>query len=234
MDVPDKAAVTSLDRHPLLEGASDDTRRLLAAAATARTFRAERTLCRPGTPVTDVIFLMKGTVKAWVHSGTGEALRVDLLTGPSLWGHAEVIHQRPWQSGLATLEPSEIVLVPADTFGRALQKDSQLAARLAADLGQRLLAAIEQQRSMAFDPLEVRVGRLLLEYGRLRGSTEGDRIRLDLPLTQESLASDLGVSRRSITRVLDRLREKGMIGKKETRYFLDAVSVLWSRLGLAP
>jgi CRP-like cAMP-binding protein len=60
-------------------------------------------------------------------------------------------------------------------------------------------------------PLPVRLAQRLVGLAHAHGRESGDRVIIDLHLSQESLAETVGVSRQSLNRALKALESKGMV-----------------------
>ena len=87
------------------------------------------------------------------------------------------------------------------------------------DLSARLCIAAQNERALAFNPVETRLAQLLMTYVDMYGLPVEGGTKIRIPLTQEELANSLGVARRSVTRALKRWSEAGIL-RKAGRHFI--------------
>jgi CRP-like cAMP-binding protein len=155
---------------------------------------------------------------------------VKLFRAPALFGEMEVMAERPFLEYVMTLEYSTILQVPSDLFHKLVRSQPRFAQAIAVDLAARLCIATHNERALAFDDVETRLANLLLDYAQFFGAPEGNgAIRLTVPLSQESMARDLAVSRKSLTRSLLKLKREGLLDKNNARYVLRDIDAIRSR-----
>ena len=87
---------------------------------------------------------------------------------------------------------------------------------------------------LAFLEADAQVAALLVEYAESFGVLEGHGVRLELQLSQESMALDLALSRKSVTRTLSRFRDDGWVDKRQGRYVVRDLQALRRLSGRAP
>src|SRR5688500_1330774 len=93
------------------------------------TFREDRTIFRAGEAATSAYFLLTGAVRQFHRKGDVEAT-VKLFRAPALFGEMEVLTQQNHLENAKTLEPSEIVIAPANLFRQLVDKQPAFAAAL--------------------------------------------------------------------------------------------------------
>ena len=73
---------------------------------------------------------------------------------------------------------------------------------------------------LAFLDVGGRLAKKLLELASTHGVARGRGVMLDLPLTQDELASMLGVTRESVNRQLARFRRLGLVAAEKRRFLV--------------
>jgi CRP/FNR family transcriptional regulator, cyclic AMP receptor protein len=216
--MPEQDLVRSMATHPMLALLPPQALEVLARTSRLVTYRAGRTVLREGDPP-QAFCLLSGAARVFHRSGDQEVL-VKLFRGPALGGEMEVLCKRPFLVNMRTLESSDILHIRSDVFERLVQKQLAFTAALTLDLSARLFIATSNERALAFSDVDTRLADVLLDYAQLCGVAVDNAVRLSLPLSQQALARDLGVSRKSLVRGLLRLKHDGIMDKDRGRYVI--------------
>lgn len=212
-------AVAKASKHPLLTVLEHEVLQAVVRASKLVTFRAKRTILKEGEPANQAYCLLSGAVRVYHRSANGNEVTVKLFRAPALFGEMEVLAGRPFMEYVTTLELCDILLVPASVMIKLLRTQKGFAEALAVDLSQRLCIATHNERALAFCDVDTRLANLLLDYAELTGQAEPDGgIRISVPLTGDSMARDLAVSRKSLVRALGKLDELALVTKRAGRY----------------
>jgi CRP/FNR family transcriptional regulator len=128
-----------------------------------------------------------------------------------------------------TKEESSIFEVMIPDFMRMLRENPNFSWRLIRMLGRRLCRAEERIVDLSSLPVPARIAKMLLglsgEYGRV--TTRG--VKLELKLTHQDIADYVGSSRVTVTQLVNKLKDNGMIGiesKMITIFDTDGLSEL--------
>jgi CRP/FNR family transcriptional regulator, anaerobic regulatory protein len=211
--------------HPLFAVLEESARRALVQSSRSVSYRGERTILREGEEATCVYFLLSGSVRVYHKKGEIEST-VKLFRAPALFGEMEVLAGKQYLVNAKTIEASEILMVPSGLFRQLVDKQPAFAAALVRDLSARLCIARSNERCLAFDDVDTRLANLLLDYSNLAGAACEEGIRIEMKLSQERMALDLGVSRKSVLRSLDRFEQLGVVSKSNGRYVIRDVDAL--------
>lgn len=203
-----------------------ESRTLLTQRSSRLAFRSDRPVLRTGEPVSHVLCLLKGTVRVSLRLNEGTGPLLGLLAPPSLVGLGEVLTLEKLHFNIYTIEPSDLLAVPADLFRGWAQRQPRFAFALNLELAGRIDTQKSQLGRLAYGNIAERLGRLLLDYAELCGTSTPDGIRIRARLSQQSLAEDLGVDRKSILRSMERFRELGLLNKTQGRYVLRSEDAL--------
>jgi CRP/FNR family transcriptional regulator, cyclic AMP receptor protein len=203
------------ESHPVLRRFD---RSSLAHAKRLR-LRANRTVLRPKDSEQEVLFLLRGTLRVYQRVAGRECLMA-LLQAPSTLRVAEVLTGRSTTVHATTLEPSELLSVPASLFLEQLQAQPELGRDLSLELARGLNGCAERIQTLAFQSVPARLAGLLLEYATAFGEAHGEAIRITQPLSQERMAKDLASSRRAVNVALQLLKRGGVVQKRSARYWL--------------
>lgn len=198
----------------------------LLAASSLLHFRARRAVVREGQPARHAYVLLRGAVRVFHRSLQGSEVLVKLFRAPGFFGEMETLTGEPFQEHAATLEPSTLLAIPSDALAVLVDRQPAFAAALVRDLSSRLCIATRNERALAFGDVTSRLASVLLDHATLAGERIHSGVRITTRMSQDTLAKDLGVSRKSVFRALEGLRKKKLIAKDRGRFVLMDVEQL--------
>jgi len=215
--------------HPLLVDLEPNILDAVIRSSKLVHFRGKRTLLKEGDAPEQVYCLLDGAVRVYHREKDGNEVLVKLFRGPALFGEMEVIAERPFLEFVTTLEPSDILMIPAKVFRKLVNTQKPLAVQLVHDLAARLCIATANEKALAFCDVDTRLANLLLDYIAIAGEPCDAGVRISVRLTQESMAHDLGVSRKSLVRALGKLQKQKVLKKRDGRYEILNANALAER-----
>ncbi|MFQ5452009.1 MAG: Crp/Fnr family transcriptional regulator, partial [Candidatus Paceibacterota bacterium] len=118
---------------------------------------------------------------------------------------------------------SEICSVDKDTFFKTVSTDPVSSERLMKQFYNRLIALESRTTSLALDNVEKRFLKLLLSLGELE--EDGGKYKTDA-FTHEQLAQMLGVSRQTITTLINELEREGVISRHKKQFIFNKKNLL--------
>jgi CRP/FNR family transcriptional regulator, cyclic AMP receptor protein len=205
--------------HPLLALLDERTRAQVIGAGRLVPYRSKRPVLKEGDPPDKFFVLIDGAVRVFHRSTDGTEVMVKLFRAPAIFGEMEVLVGSPFLEHVATIEPSKILHLPAAWLPRLIS-EPRFAKALLTDVCARLCIATINERALAFLDVETRLANLLLDYADISGKETGEGLTIEVAMTQESMAKDLAVSRKSLVRGLDKLREDRVLDKRNARYVI--------------
>jgi CRP/FNR family transcriptional regulator, cyclic AMP receptor protein len=194
--------------------ATEDARDALAAALRgdghARTFSRGQALFVEGDRPERVFLIERGRVLITCAGVDGKETVLALHGPGDVIGELSVLDGGPRSATAVTLEPVEAVVAPASALLRAAH-DIETAHELIRILAERLRES--DRRRIEFFSLDTlgRVAWRLLELGERFGRQTPEGVAVDLPISQDQLASWCAASRESTVKALASLRNLGAI-----------------------
>lgn len=191
----------------------------------SRRFPRGQTLFVEGDRAERLFLIEQGRVLI-TSSGSGGRETVLGLRGPGdVLGELSVFDGQPRSATALTLEPVEAVVAPATALTRALQS-VQTSHELIRILASRLRET--DRRLLEFAALDTlgRVAWRLVELTERFGVASAEGIVLELPISQDQLASWCGASREATVKALASLRSLGAISTGRRRVLVTDADVL--------
>jgi CRP/FNR family transcriptional regulator len=158
-----------------------------------------------------VYCLCAGRVKLSTCSSDGRTVIIGIATAGDVLGMRALLSEKPHDLTAETLEPTQFSFIRKDDFLGFLRRNGDVSLRLAQKLSNELYEAYRGVRDVALKQACERLAELLLRFCHTHGKPTPDGIWLPINLSQEELAAMIGVSRRTLTRTLAKLKRLGLI-----------------------
>jgi len=133
-----------------------------------------------------------------------------------IFGEAPALGSNPRESFAMAVCPASAWQIGRHACQRLLQRPD-LALMLARQVSDRLKRAEARVEDLVARPVRARVARMLLELAESFGRTDGERLVVDVPVTQGELATLVGATRQTVNQVLGELTLAGMLAQDRKR-----------------
>lgn len=198
-------------------GASDsETLTILLSERPRRRFETGSRLFHEGEPPVEAYFIDRGLVKLVKTAEDGTESLLEFRGPGAFVGERSVVDGLPRMTSGVAAVPTSVAPVPREQLVACIQRDPDLALTMLITFAGCVRGAVQHL-------LDLRVGNAVsLVATRLtqlaRDPTfesirvdRGGTIEIEMPMTQQELASWAGVSHRSATNVLQQLRDERLI-----------------------
>jgi CRP/FNR family cyclic AMP-dependent transcriptional regulator len=205
----------------------------LREQGTSRSFRRGAALFAEGD-VADRVFLIEdGWVMLRTATPAGGEVILGLRGPGDVVGELSALDGEPRSAAAVAIDDVQAVVASAGQMSAMLGRDPELAAELLRVLARRLRESDRQRLEFAMLDSLGRVARRLLELADRFGEAGADGVRVELPLSQEQLASWCGCSREATVKALRTLRELAGVTTGRRTFTLRDPELLRRHAGLA-
>lgn len=203
---------------PILRGLSDCHRRQIMESTLLHTVPAGSMLFEQGDTPNFQIVVMSGSVQLFGRSTSGREVLVEVVSPPDLIIPAAVVTDAPYLMRARVPEQSTFLLIPARAFRDLVASDPVLANSVIGSLSTQFRRMVRQIKNLKLRSAAQRVGCYLLTLSERQGTPE----KAVLPYEKNLIASELGVTRESFSRVLSSLEAHGIRIDGQTIWIDDA------------
>jgi CRP-like cAMP-binding protein len=212
----------------------DEVVAFLGPGSKRRVIAPKDFLYQDGARLDSVYLLVRGAVRMTHAHADSRRITSMFLRAPAFVGDAESIAGERAVGGVQALDAVEVIEVPRAAFAAALERFPKLGFEVQRWLSRRLLALMRQHTSLAFDPAASRLINALLDYMDVASLKVGewDKIRLDL--SQEEIAANCGLIRRTFTRTIGPLLDDEVVKKEKGYYYAKRPALEAMRRRTAP
>lgn len=204
----------------IFQDLAPDEVEILGKRAPMRTVPGDTTFFSPEDP-SEVLFILKsGRVRLYRLSEEGKVLTTAIIEAGTIFGEMAILGQGMHDSYAESMTPCVLCLMSRDDVRELLLGDPRIALRITEIMGGRLLEAERRLSDFVFKSLPERIVTLLLTLGDRQPRLFFRSSRAEVPYTHEQLAEMVGTHRETVTKVLNELREQGLIELKRGKVVL--------------
>lgn len=175
----------------------------LAERARLITCAQGRIFYRPDEPNETVFVLRQGKVDRYRITEDGRKLVLATLEAPVIFGGMGSLGSEMYGCFAEAATDCVVCMLGRSDLQALIRRNPDVGLGLLADLGSRLQQREDELESLAFDALPTRLAALLLQEDAGRGFVAG--------LTHQDLADRLATYRETVSQVLGRFRNEGLI-----------------------
>lgn len=201
----------TLRKAPLFAGISGEALETLARGCHLRAVTKGAYLFHAGTPADGFFVVHAGSINVHrvTEDGREQVIRV-FYPGESL-GEVVITGNHTYPASAKAAENSQVILVPTAFFRERIKADPDLALRILASMSQHLRFLVETVEDLKLKQAESRVAQWLLRQMKKAAPDPDNVPAFDLPLAKHLLASQLGITSETLSRVFARLREARLL-----------------------
>lgn len=179
----------------------ENTWGVLEKSHTPHTYPKNKMIYWQEAPAGEFYYLKSGSVKIFLSSENGMEKTLTVLKSGSIFGEAAFFDGLPRVSSAKTLVESEIITVTRQSLMDCFRREPQLAMNLLMYLSQTIRMLSAQVDTMTFLQADRRIAQLLLKLAA-NGTVSA---------THDDIAGLAGVSRVTVSRILNRFAQNGWI-----------------------
>jgi CRP/FNR family transcriptional regulator len=204
-----------LPEHELFQGLPDGDLAALDERSTALSFAKGELIYSPFDRGESIFLLEEGRVRIYRSAHDGRQLTLAMLDPGMAFGQVAVLDEPTHDAYAEALSDCVVRVLRLGDLERAISAHPQVALNLMRTLSLRLRHAEDQIESLAFRAVPSRLAAKLLELMDRYGRVTPNGIRIDERFTHLQLAEMIGTSRETLTKVLNELRDSGLIDVRE-------------------
>jgi len=194
-----------LGSQPLFEGLNPSTLLALARASRLRPAPKDSFVFFQSDPADAVYIVWRGVIALRLENPDGRELIIDEMSVGDCFGELAILTDEPRSTSAEAIVESEVLLIPSQAFKAALEQEHRLALRLLEITARRLQNSSKREEALAFHDAQQRLARQLLYLDSL-ATDKGY-----LTLSQDELATRVGLTRQTVATILGRWRRSGWL-----------------------
>ncbi|MBX3010179.1 MAG: Crp/Fnr family transcriptional regulator [Caldilineaceae bacterium] len=198
---------------PLFEGVSEKQLSVIVQDLRSRDYKKDELIFRQGDESREVYLVLKGKVRIYKISPSGNETSIDIFSTHNLLGEFAALDNEPRSASAKAIGAVTLLTMAQERFLDHANHIPGLAMNLARLLAQKLRSRAAYAESLAQFDAAGRLLHILLDKNERYGEViePGKQYLLNLALSQSDLASMVGARREWINRILSEWRRRGLI-----------------------
>lgn len=184
------------------------------------TYKKGQTLFVQGNPPFGMYCISKGNIKVTQVGEDGKESIVRIATAGDVLGHRSIFTDQYYNATATAVDETTVCFIDKKFILKLVQEKPSVACNLIARLGRDLGAAENRISSFYQKNVRERLAELLLLLKQSHGIQEDSRIRLDIKLTREEMASIIGTASETLIRFMTELKQEGFIEQEGKNIFI--------------
>jgi len=203
---------------PLFSGLSEEQLKKINQIAIKKSFSQGEVIFNPGEKGNYFFILKSGKVKIFKTSKGKEQI-IKVFDRPALFGEAASFTGKNFPAWAEAIEDSEVLVIPRDKFLKLIKEDPEIGMNLLSVMAQRLIHLTNVIESLSLKNALSKVASYIMRKCEEEGNRE--------ILFSTSLASmELGLTKETVSRMLAKLKELGIIEKSRNKIFVKNINAL--------
>lgn len=186
-------------------------RRALESAGSRTVYPAGTPLFHQGEPTRHVVVIDDGWVKVTATSARGWSALLALRGPGDIVGELSAIDGSPRMATVTTLTTLTGLVIRGERLDRCVTEQPVVALAICRHLANSLRESDRRRMQFGASNGDGRLIGFLVDLMDRNGVPDGTTIRIDLPLSQQDLASSVGLSREVVARTMRVLRSRGTV-----------------------
>lgn len=196
---------------PLFASLTETEMRALRLRVNARHFDRGELLFNEGDACTGLFLVASGKIRIFKMSASGRE-QVLAIEGPgSSFAELPVFDGGNYPASASALEQSDVLFISRRDFQNFCREHPDVALKVIAMVGSRLRRLVGIIEDLSFTTVRQRLIALILRLAQASGTTSKDGVRVELTMSHQDLAAELGTVRELVSRNLSRLQAESFL-----------------------
>jgi CRP/FNR family transcriptional regulator, cyclic AMP receptor protein len=201
----------TLARVPLFSGLSQGELAFLAQHAVPRRYSAGEIVFGEGEPCTGLYVVESGHIRIFKTSVNGRE-QVLSIDGPgSSVAELPVFDGGNYPASVAVVDDATLLFVSKQDFQALCLAHPHVALKVLRVVGARLRRLVGIIEELSFTTVRHRLASFLLRLAQKEGKRNDQGIEIELPVSNQELAAQIGTVRELVSRNLSRLQAEGLL-----------------------
>jgi CRP/FNR family cyclic AMP-dependent transcriptional regulator len=165
-----------------------------------------------GQPTRGLFLMCAGQAKLYVNSAEGQSLTLRIVEAGEVLCLSSLIADEPYPATAETLCPSQVGFLPRLAVLQLMRAYPDVSLRVAKHLSMEISKAWQQTRMLALAPdTNAKLTQFLFHCADKHGQITVEGLRINLHMTHEEIARNIGASRESVSRILSDWKQRGVV-----------------------
>lgn len=196
----------------LFDGLSEADMQAIGHATTMTHCVRGQQILSPDDPPNRIHIVKKGRVRVYRMTPDGKQLTLDIYEKGTILGDMELLGQdRIPEAYAEAIDEGVICTITPDELRKLVERYPTIGVNVIRHLSRRLRAAERELEAMAYQRVDQRLARKLVDLGQRFGVKTERGTLIQARLTQQELAEMIGATRETLAHTLGDFRRRGLL-----------------------
>lgn len=176
-----------------------------------RSFAADQPVYYEGDSAEQLYLIAMGRVKLLRNTTSGHEVVLDILHGGEYFGSLKALGADSYNETAITQTDGCILQISSQDFETILRQHPDVTLKVLHAVGRRLEESRELVKQLSTYTVEQRLASALLRLANKLGEEKEAGVLLQLPLSRQDLAAMTGATAETVSRVMSRFADQGLI-----------------------
>ncbi|MCR8643209.1 Crp/Fnr family transcriptional regulator [Paenibacillus sp. N1-5-1-14] len=209
---PFQAMLASL---PVFSELNEHELRQLANIAHTYTIPRKSNLFNQNDPRTSTFFILSGIVKLYKVDAVGNEHTLNFIKAGEMFPHTGFFDDSPYDVSAETVEETIISVIPIQAFEQLLIENPVISVKVMRMMGRLVRELQTKLQEFGSGDVNLRVASVLQQLSSKHGVDQPEGLLINLPLTNQDVASMASTSRETVNRFLNQLKKLDIIAMRK-------------------
>jgi CRP/FNR family transcriptional regulator len=203
---------------------------LLCQNSYAKVYEKDEVIFFENDSVKKLYLLINGKVKLSMLSAEGKEKVLTILQEGDIFGELSLFDEDPHPLTAEVMEDARLLIIPWNEMEKMIIKRPSLAIKIIEALSKKTRLLTSQVRELVFQDAAGRLASLISRLAEDFGREIEEGTVIDLVLTHQEIANLIGSSRVTVTKLINKFIDDGMITIKKRKIIITDFESLGERL----
>ncbi|WP_062106686.1 Crp/Fnr family transcriptional regulator [Bacillus niameyensis] len=225
-----KKITTSLKQVPLFRDLTIEEIERIVEITISRSIPKKGIVFSEGSPKEAVYFIREGLIKTYKTDENGHEQIVSFLKAGDMFPHAGFFDQNPYPATAEALTDTHLLAIPIQSFEQLVMTTPSIAIKMMRVMGNIIMDLQERLQGLSGKDVKKRAIAFLLKLADQHGVVKGDKIEINLPVTNQEFANFVGTSRETINRLFSQAGKEDILSVERNRITITDPDALREQL----
>ncbi|MEO1483398.1 MAG: Crp/Fnr family transcriptional regulator [Myxococcota bacterium] len=203
------------------DGLEEETLTQLSGCLKPMDFSKDALVVGQDDPGDAMFIIERGRVKVVLYGETGREMILSIFRAGDVVGEMSLLDGQPRSANVIAVEESRLLSLSRRDFVELLKTEPAIALNVLEEMSIRLRRADDIIGNLALLDVYGRVARVLVDMAERDGEDTDEGIMIKERPTQQDLASMIGTSRETVSRVLSEFQRRGFLSMQGKKILLS-------------
>lgn len=200
-----------LKKVPIFSSLSDDELQMILHGGYKKKFKKENFIIKHGDSGDAMYLIITGSVKLTLFNEDGRTIVLSLLNEEDFFGELSLLDDKARSCSVIAMSNCELFILTRQLFYKLIREHPEMMFKILKELTKRLRRADDKIGSLALLDVYGRIVQVLYELANDVGRDTEEGIVIENFPTHEELASIVGTTRESVSRIMPNVKKTGIL-----------------------